>query len=132
MRTPPNPCTWFGNGGSWGDQEPFTYEGGTTLFYFAPSVEVDKKVFSHWVPISLLFLANDEEHAKNVIERMLKFRQEVNARHEKYLGHKDFTRMTGDHDLPTILLKNKEKWIVTKAPSNQFYKIGWADNDTIL
>lgn len=132
MRKPSNPCKWFGNGGSYTDQELFTYEGGKHLYYFAPGKEIDKKVFDHWIPLSLVFFADDVNHAKDVIERMLKFRIDVNKRHDDYLGHSDYSRSTGGVNLPQILLDNKDKWIIDLAPINQFYTVGWADNDTIL
>lgn len=121
-----NPCSW----NNWGSgKDAFTHEGGSNLYYFQPSVEVDN-TFKSWVPISLLFTANDKKHAADIIERMLIFRQAILDKEEvnpNYTTSKDYAP-----DLIRILLNNKDKWVIYEANKGQFYKVGWADNDTIL
>lgn len=131
MRQPTNPCTWFGAGGSYKDQESFIYEGGKHLWYFAPGTEIDEKKFKNCIPISIIFWADNPDHAKNVLERMLKFRLEVHERHVEY-EKGNYYNPGGYEGLAELLLSNKDKWIIEEAPVNQFYEVGWASNDTIL
>lgn len=125
-----NPCKWFANGGSFSNQRSFEYEGGNILYHFSPDRELDK-VFDHWIPINLIFFANSKEHAIEVIERMLNFRIECNTQYQKLYG-RDYIRGELTLSLPSLLLSKKDKWVITEAPTNQFYNVSWADNDTIL
>ena len=61
-----NPCTFFVNGN---DQESFTYEGGKILYHFSPV----RNNFQKHYGMNLVFFANDEKHAIDVIKRMLSF-----------------------------------------------------------
>lgn len=126
-----NPCTWFGGkGGSYHDREKFEYEGGSKLYHFSPDINLHI-VFDHWRPINLIFFANDEKHAADIIERMLKFRMECMKAYEEDRGT-DYSRGELTRQLPQLLLDNKDKWVFELAPVNQFYNVGWACNDTIL
>jgi len=108
-----NPCRWDWN------KKGFTYEGGTILFHFCPSNCIKHKDFENYIPLNVLFFANNEEHAKDIIERMLRFR---------------LTQST-DSSRPKaaqLILDHKDEWVVNSVPNNQFYKVGWTCNDTIL
>lgn len=125
-----NPCSWFANGGSYNNLKRFEYEGGSKLYHFSPDIKIDK-LFDHWRPINLIFFANDEEHAKDVIKRMLEFRIKCRTEHEAYAGT-DYTRSEEMRTLPELLLSKIDKWTITLAPTGQFYQVGWAINDNIL
>lgn len=111
-----NPCTWFINGN---ETESFTYEGGTKLYHFSPY----DNGLSSTMECNIIFLANDEKHALDVLKRMLEFRI---ARLTKESGGNP-----GDANEYLKALKDGRVKIY-EAPSNQFYKVGWAENDTIL
>lgn len=120
-----NPCSWFINGST---GESFVYEGGTTLFHFCPN---DNGLEKHMVA-NLIFFANDEKHALNVLERMFKFRIECAKKYSEY-AIKNQT-----YNLYSNAIKMYKEWLaalengkvkVTKAPLNQFYKVGWSSGD---
>jgi hypothetical protein len=114
-----NPCSWFINGSN---QVSFVYEGGDTLYHF------NYNVYNHIV-MNVVFFANSIEHAKDIIERMIKVRLEIdnNRIEANYQYYNTTHRIEAD-----LMLEDKDNWIITEAPKNQFYKVGWACNDTIL
>jgi len=113
-----NPCNWFINGD---ETESFTYEGGTKLYHFSP---YDNGLSSS-MECNIIFLANDEKHALDVLKRMLKFRLAIDEKYKSSCGN------PGDAN---EYLKAIEAGLakVSLAPVNQFYRVGWAENDTIL
>lgn len=126
MNKPSNPCKWYVGI----DPIIFVHEGGSTLFHFAPGKEVHDSL-TCWIPINLIFFANNKEHAAEIIERMLKFRILLNKKQKEEFG-RDYSIGESTLQLPQLLLDNKDKWIINEACTYQFYKVGWADNDTIL
>lgn len=127
-----NPCKWFANGGSFDDQVQFLHEGGKTLYHFSPDEEIHPSL-DHWIPVNVVFFANSKEHAVEIIERMLKLRMWAQKEYEKYKGYAaDYETHSVKINLPQLLLDNKDKWVITEAPTNQFYQVGWACNDTLL
>jgi len=114
-----NPCTWFINGG---ETESFTYEGGTKLYHFSPY----DNGLSSIMECNIIFLANDEKHALDVLKRMLKFRLTIN---EKYKSSNSRNSECANEYLKAI---EGGRAKVSLAPVNQFYQVGWAENDTIL
>ena len=53
-----NPCKWFVTG--W-DEEEFKYEGGRILYHFCPSDVPVLPELNRWIPINLVFFANNIE-----------------------------------------------------------------------
>lgn len=140
-----NPCNWFKTGGGFNDQVKFTYEGGKYLYHFDCSGGVKNEVRSgwtgNWMQVNVVFFADSEEHARDVFKRMLEFRMETAS---VYHAHKAGKKNPGEHDADFARLASEtyrrcEEWlgkineaVFTRAPTNQFYTVGWADNDTIL
>lgn len=79
--------------------------------------------------MNVVFFADDGEHALDVVERMIKFMLNVDYSKETHPEVLEMKR--AQHNRYLHLLDNKEKWIVTLAPKNQVYKVGWAANDTV-
>jgi hypothetical protein len=116
-----NPCTWFINGH---DEESFTYEGGSILYHFSPN----DNGLSGTMENNVIFFANDEDHARDILRRMLEFRMQCEKKYqadEKHLS-------SGRSYLAEGYLKDIDNIKFTLAPINQFYVVGWACNDTIL
>lgn len=120
-----NPVCPFINGF---DTVPFVYEGGTTLYHFSP---YDNNLSKH-MHCNVIFLANSEAHAINVLKRMFEHIIECG---EKYLQYKediyDITPRRIDRYRTFLRAANEGKIKLTIAPTNQFYKVGWAENDTV-
>jgi hypothetical protein len=112
-----NPCQWGAS-----ESKPFTYEGGAKLYHFNPSTCVKYERFDHWIPVNVIFFANNEKHALDIIERMLRFRLK-----KKPTAYDDHGRQ-----LAQVILDHKDEWKVNEAPTDQFYTVSWASNDTIL
>lgn len=128
-----NPCTFFVSGNA---QEKFTYEGGTTLFHFSPN---DNSI-SSTMENNLVFFANNEDHALEVLKRMFQFAILCKAKYLKYLADKKpvhweefYERAKKEEPRFSSYIKLIEegKIKLTKAPSNQFFIVGWASNYTI-
>jgi len=115
-----NPCKYFVNGH---DQKAFTYEGGHTLFHFSPK---SSGLSSH-MEMNLVFFANNQEHAKRVVVSMLRFKLKCLEEYEQ--SPSDNLRY-GEMEKVRHLLVNQSKFKITKASTDQFYLVGWADNDT--
>lgn len=89
--------------------------------------------------VSVVFFANDEAHARDVFRRMLEFRldharkqgvyyNEVSGvHHDKYSSREKKTMEMVEDWLSRI-----DEAVFTEAPTNQFFTVGWAFNDTIL
>lgn len=117
-----NPCTWAAGGRDRDSYKSFTYEGGTTLYHFCPT---SCGIFERHIPVNVVFFANDLKHAEDVLVRMLEYRIECVKKQGPY-GGVDSAYWAKD------ILAGRAKWIITPAPTNQFFSVGWADNDTIL
>ena len=110
------------------NQQPFTYEGGKTLYHISPS-DSNIEGYENWRAFNLVFFANDKKHARDVLNRMLKHAkkcltiQKKNAEQTVYSIYSNKLKQI-DH-----LLKNIDKFKIVLAHTNQFYKVGWADND---
>lgn len=128
-----NPVTQYAGVGN---RREFTYEGGTKLFHFSPH---DNKL-SETLENNVVFFANDEEHALDVLERMFTFMMECALGEEesytnKRVAHaKEFQTSAGRRYVKFegyLKALKKGKLKVSEAPTNQFYKVGWASNDTL-
>ena len=128
-----NPCSWFINGN---EMEKFTYEGGKLLFHFSPYDNGLRNDFS----CNVIFFANDPEHARDVLKRMLQFRINVA---KKYIDGLNLSRHHAEefHTRVKVAVSECKKYLkaldegkikLSLAPVNQFYRVGWGDNDTIL
>lgn len=124
-----NPARFFVNGS---DEREFTYEGGTKLFHWSPY----ESGLSKSMESNVIFFANDVDHARNVLSRLFKFWLECN---EEYVRSKDTkndyhglaaSRQTESETL-CYFIENLEKMTISEAPTNQFYKVGWACNDDL-
>lgn len=98
----------------------FTYEGGLIAYHFSAH---DSKIprYEHYMGINLLFFANDPEHAKDVLERMLKWS----------IKYRKYNSISSYHEAQHIL-NYKDQWVIVEAPMYQFYEVGWAANDTLF
>ena len=128
-----NPASLFINGN---EKDKFTYEGGTTLYHFSPH---DNNL-SNTMENNIIFFANNEEHAFDVLKRLCNF--VINCE-EKYLNHttnkrqvhwrefSESSKMTAKkfHGYLEAIEENKIK--LELAPINQIYIVGWASNDHI-
>lgn len=126
-----NPIKIFVTGN---DKKDFTYEGGSTLYHFCPR---DNDLAKH-MECNLVFLADSEAHALDVLGRMFQFVIDCYVEYAKNSeGSYDKHNFVGRAN------KGVVKWLewltaleagkvkVTLAPTNQFYSVGWADNDTV-
>lgn len=116
-----NPCSYFVNGHS---TEAFTHEGGPVLYHFSPK---DCELSTN-AEMNVIFFANDKEHAKRILTRMLRFKMSCLA---KQVKAKDQTNYDYTVRLNKVkhLLENQHRWKFSLAPTNQFYLVGWACND---
>lgn len=122
-----NPCRWQVT--NRGDREVlFIHEGGPKLFHFSPGSEVHE-MFDRWIPINVIFFAENKKHATEIVERMIKFRLKCFDEYKKKAGHVDPYH---NREPAEVILAAKDKWIITEAPMDQFYKVGWASNDYIF
>lgn len=127
-----NPCSWFINGS---ETCEYTYEGGRQSYHFSP-YDSGLSASMEW---NLIFRANSKKHAKIVLKNMMKFGLLCM---EKYMANEKAYQITygykysGVNKEPRIkkikkYLASIDQWVITKAPSNQFFIVGWAQNDTI-
>lgn len=119
-----NPITFFIDGSN---QRSFTYEGGKHLWHFSPN---QSGLMKHHA-MNIIFFADDATHALDVVERICKFA--IECHDTKYDPMNEELKDRRDRAVATFeyLLLNKKSWIITLAPMNQVYKVGWASNDTI-
>jgi len=131
-----NPCRWWLSNSR---IESFTYEGGRFLYHFSPH----DNGLSTSMDTNVVFFANNDNHALDVLRRMLEFRLSVIKERLKYDKSKTYKDAVDE-----MLIERHEycesrtfkylqavvegKVKLTLAPGNQFFKVGWADNDTIL
>lgn len=130
-----NPCKWWITSNK---EKDFTYEGGSTLYHFSPC---DNEL-SEYMDTNVIFLANDESHALDVLIRMFKFRiqqgtkyilaSENKASHHTHEELRERAERSMSKTFKYLQAAENGKIKITKAPANQFYKVGWADNDQIL
>lgn len=125
-----NPVSVFSTGGSSDDKKSFVYEGGSKLFHFSPKDNGLSTVRDN----NVVFFANDADHAKDVLTRMVKFTIECATQFQKYCDG------SGQHNHNSEMLPKFEAYLkhieggkaqIVEAPMNQFYIAGWASNDTI-
>jgi hypothetical protein len=69
----------------------------------------------------MIFFANDMDHARIILKLMIEF--VANSKH--YQDYRGIQKRYKNY------LENFDKITITEAPTSQFYKVGWADNDTI-
>lgn len=129
-----NPCRYFATGGNASDQKDFTYEGGSKLYHFSPT---DSGIWRGHHSMNVVFFANDLEHAKDILRRMLNFRIECGKEYLMSKGggihREEFENNCRERmKMAYEVIENEEKWLIVEAPMNQFYTVGWASNDTIL
>ena len=102
------------------DQLYFTYEGGTTLYHFCPS---NCGIFTGIVVCNIIFFADNEEHALDVIKRMLTFMQS-----QTYDGYRsDYVKKRIQE-----IFDQWDKVTVSLAPTNQVFQVSWAGNDDLI
>lgn len=126
-----NPCRWFSGGGDYSNIKEFKYEGGTTMWHFSPH----DNGLSSTMECNVIFFANTEAHALDVLKRMLKFRIACAMKKRKAANSDEFS----DRDRNAV--ENAKKYLAAieagevmleHVPTNQFFKVGWAVNDNIL
>lgn len=117
-----NPCNYFVNGHS---TEAFTHEGGLVLYHFSPK---DCELSSN-AEMNVIFFANDKEHAKRILVRMLRFKLACLAKKVKSKDTMEVYPIVCKINQVKHLLENQHRWKFSLAPTNQFYLVGWACND---
>ncbi len=129
-----NPCRWYINGD---EREAFIYEGGSTLYHFSPY----ENKLSKYRDCNIVFFADNEKHALDVLRRLFQFRIDVSKKYRENvkdqsvwdeLTIKDLCSYNNDRAIKYLDAVVKGKVKVEKAPTNQIYSVGWATNDTIL
>jgi|ERR1041385_57439 hypothetical protein len=118
-----NPVTFFIN-----DHETrsFTYEGGSKLFHWSP-YESD---LSKSMECNVVFFANDEDHARDVLRRMFEFWINCNNLYRKSTRDIHSVNLTETRRLKSFL-REMDKMRIELAPINQFLEVGWASNDNL-
>ncbi len=134
-----NPARVFVTGN---ETKEFTYEGGEKLFHFSP-MDCGLSDYRNW---NVVFFANDEEHALDVLKRVLVFHigcteefDRSEAERDKKYGysrHREYYNNVHKNQIATCrkyldAIKDG-KVHASLAPTDQFYKIGWACNDNLL
>lgn len=126
-----NPVRQFVTGNT---ERVFEYEGGTTLYHFSPY----ENGLSSIMNCNVVFFADNETHALDVLARMLQFMAEHCDQFAQYADSDPYRHDTGEQ-----YRKKAERYAVWReavlaggvqlalAPTNQFYKVGWAASDTI-
>jgi len=110
-----------------GSEEPFTYEGGKFLYHVSPH-DSEIEGYEANMSFNLVFFANDEKHAKSIFESMLKY--VIEKLSSKFSKNLDISNMyTNKLTRARNFHKNIDKFKFVLAPTNQFYKVGWAGND---
>lgn len=124
-----NPARFFISGS---DEREFIYEGGSTLFAWSP---YDSRL-STSMESNVVFFANDETHARDVLRRLFEFWIECNdlflkSKHSKDDRHGLSDRRACENRVLRRYLEMMEKMKITPAPTNQFYQVSWACNDNL-
>lgn len=92
-----------------------------------------------WIPVSLLVFALDEEDARKkfmaAVDFMIEDRLAYANRNRNDYHHQTFAEQANRHvtrlrDL--ISGEGELKMSITEVKPNQFFKVGWACNDTIF
>ena len=123
-----NPARFFINGS---EDRQFTHEGGAKLFHWSP-YESD---LSNSMESNVVFFADSMDHARDVLRRMFEFWIEcdelylASKKNERYDHHGFMDARRTEITTLRFFLKNLSKMSITEAPTNQFYKVGWACND---
>lgn len=110
------------------ESEAYTYIPGKILYHFSPRDCGLSRVLDH----NLILFADDEAHASEILVGM--FEHKLTCLEKLRLSDLELGIDRYTHEFagsqPKYLLENKDKWTFSLAPTNQMYKVGWADNDT--
>lgn len=129
-----NPISFFAGGSGRDSLRDFTYTPGHKLYHFSPNDNQLSNTMEH----NLIFFANDEDHARQIFKDMCEFvldcltaqakhyRETRSPNNEEFLVRDKYT-----FERFSIYLEKVDTIRFTEAPINQFYKVGWAVNDTI-
>ena len=106
----------------------YTYEPkGDKLWHFSPN----QCGLSNSMEMNIMFFSGSGKEALEDVHKMLLFMLETPKRASTF-SHPDIVRRNSyETEYVENLIANKDKWIVTLVPRNQFFKVGWASNDTI-
>jgi len=130
-----NPASVFVTGS---DIEYFEYEGGSTLYHFSPY----NNGLSKYMSMNIVFFADNEEHGLSVLRRMLVFHVDCaekyhayqkkigETRHGKWYWQKKEGMIKTASEY--IFAIDNNNVLLTLAPTNQVYKVGWASNDILM
>jgi len=119
-----NPARFFINSS---EDRRFTYEGGSRLFHWSPN----DSGLSETMESNVIFFADDESHARDVLRRLFEFWIECNDLYKKSQQDGLDARTSEESATLRYYLKNMGSMQVTLAPTNQFYQVTWAWNDTL-
>ncbi len=156
-----NPCVWFCGGGNYADQKSFTYKNvdpidvtnGATkeeleeqilkeakcpnyLWHFSPKLNG----LTDTMECNIVWFANTVTDAIRVLKEMFEFRIECAKVQNKYYTGKTPTHWESFSGREKSAMKfyyaalkliEEQNIVITLAPVNQFYEVGWADNDTL-
>lgn len=128
-----NPISLFVDGNT---RRRFVHEGGPNLWHFSPKANG----LSSIMDCNIVFFAGDRLHALDVLKQMFEFVIECS---EVYAKQRRNSRQYSAESLRANAIKKIAKYqswlealeqgkiMIVIAPTDQFYKVGWADNDTI-
>lgn len=132
-----NPATFFTSGS---DCKSFTYEGGAKLFHWSPYTSG----LSTSMESNVMFFANDIDHARDVLRRLLEFWIACNdlyvasqrvVEKKRRIAVNDYHGFIATKTAETNVLKRYltvlDKMKFTEVPTNQFFKVSWASNDDL-
>lgn len=132
-----NPATFFIDGSN---RREFTYEGGKRLFNWSPyGSGLSKSMESN-----VVFFANDVDHARDILRRLFEFWVECNDLYiqsqqksdkRKRIAVSDYHGLSAARAAETGALRHylskMDQMVFTEVPTNQFFKVGWACNDSL-
>jgi len=119
-----NPATFFVDGNT---ELSFKYEGGNVLYHFSAK----DSGLSTYNDMNIIFFANDKDHARDILSRMLSFKLGCLITYRNQDPHKNSIETATRIDKVTEYLERISEWKFTLTPRNQMFIVGWAANDTI-
>jgi len=100
---------------------------GDRLWHFSPN----QCGLSNSMEMNIMFFSGNGKEALEDVHKMLLFMVEPPERDIAFSHPELVQRNSWETEYVENLIANKDKWIVTLVPKNQFFKVGWASNDTV-
>lgn len=119
-----NPVTFFINDN---ETRSFTCEGSSRLFHWSPY----ESGLSKSMECNVIFFANDEDHARDVLRRMFEFWIECNDLYRESTRDDNHSVNLAETRRLKSFLRKIDKMQILPAPMDQFFEVGWASNDNL-